>query len=77
MFENILLMQGTGENNAWGRFIVHILNQILLLEGRIKECDGGNCCGIDKERMDRKMYPVICLVDVFLEHNIETDCTGI
>jgi len=42
-------MKETGGNNAWRRFIVHILNQILLLEGRNKECDGGSCCGIDKE----------------------------
>jgi len=68
-------MQETGENNAWRRFLVYILNKVLLLEERFKECDGGNCCGID--RMDAKMYPVICLVNVFLEHNIETDCTGI
>jgi len=27
MFENRILMQETGENNAWRRFIVHILNQ--------------------------------------------------
>jgi hypothetical protein len=46
-------MQETGENNAWRRFIVHILNQVLLLEGMIKECDGGNCFGIDKEWIEK------------------------
>jgi hypothetical protein len=44
MFENRIL---TGENNAWRRFIVHIVSRVLLLEGRIKEGDGGNC-GIDR-----------------------------
>jgi hypothetical protein len=38
-------MQETGENNAWRRFIVHILNQALFFEGRIKECDGKTAVG--------------------------------
>jgi hypothetical protein len=46
-------MQETGENNAWRRFIVHILNQVLFLEGRIKECGGGNYCGIENSYIQK------------------------
>jgi hypothetical protein len=55
MFENRIMMQENGENNAWRRFIVHILNQVLFLEERIKECDGGNCCGIDKQWIQKRI----------------------
>jgi hypothetical protein len=67
-------MQETGENNAWRRFIVEILNQVSL-EGRIKECEGGNCCGIDKEWIQN--VSGYLFNGSILEHNIETDCTGI
>jgi len=74
MFENRTLMQETGESNAW-RFIVHIVNQMLFLEGRIKEYDRGNCCGVDKNGYKNVSG---CLFGrSILEHSIETDCTGI